>query len=882
MGQLMPDSDFPIEKTQYRRPGRLGRFLRYHGAPMEGWWTPREAFAMASGAGPSPLGVLIFVMLVALYLAQASVYWPGVIDDSFITFRFVDMFANGHGWRFNPDAAPVEGFTNFLWALLLVVPAKLQWDLLFSAKVMGLASGVGAMLASVLLTRAVRNRSDLFNFIPAALLAGNAGFANWSLMGLETQLQTALIAAAFWRFEVERRDTRAWLLSPIAVMLAVMTRLDSLLYLCPLGVYGLWLVLLRRLPLKRFLLWLVLTGIPFAVYTVWRVTYFGDILPNTYYAKDRMIAFDGHGRGLEQLFHFYFHQSNVSRESWPWMNLWLLGFVLSALAACTGWLIPRGFLPRGFLWREAFGAKVVCLVLLPWAASVIYIARVNGDWMPGYRFFQVGLLFTGVAAAVGFGWLAQLPTVLRPASQWPASFRAMIGLAAFALLFGAIWEQMKINTVYIFGRNSFTYMERDPGWYRWQAIRANYRAGFMPTLPAVSDYLLVNTQENASIFMSDVGQPMWFATHLNLYDVDGLTNPRLAHAPSTRAASQPSIATLRKQITEEHGLTNPTRAQQRDIEMEAAQRDFDAQARRNADWIMNEVKPDYLLLFMNHDGDSSSSLYVYPKIADLVYRHAGMSNYEETWSAQKISTVKNHLFTRRDVARGVPSDVRLARLWRAIARNPRMPSLGILLYTEARAMTNLAQPERERVNRYMDHFMERWDEDPVIYDLADVARASGDLATAFAAAQTIERANSHDFTTLRGVASLHEQTGNIAAAERTLRRALAFPAAKDDDILLPQLMKYNEQLNKPLEVYHLGRMWVDRTPNDSAVWYDFATTLSRMALTGTLKDSEKRLFILEAKAAYQHSAEITGERSPDADATIEKLNAMLATLAPAP
>jgi arabinofuranosyltransferase len=50
-----------------------------------------------------------------------------VQDDAFVTLRYAQNLAEGAGLTWNPGER-VEGYTNFLWALLLVVAFRLGID----------------------------------------------------------------------------------------------------------------------------------------------------------------------------------------------------------------------------------------------------------------------------------------------------------------------------------------------------------------------------------------------------------------------------------------------------------------------------------------------------------------------------------------------------------------------------------------------------------------------------------------------------------------------------------------------------------------------------------------------------------------------------------
>ena len=53
-------------------------------------------------------------------------------DDAFITFRYSKHLAEGLGPVWNPgDSPPVEGYTNFLWMVLMVIPHWLGMEVVF-------------------------------------------------------------------------------------------------------------------------------------------------------------------------------------------------------------------------------------------------------------------------------------------------------------------------------------------------------------------------------------------------------------------------------------------------------------------------------------------------------------------------------------------------------------------------------------------------------------------------------------------------------------------------------------------------------------------------------------------------------------------------------
>lgn len=924
-GMLAADVETPIP-TGPRRSTRLGRtvarYRRYHGAPMPRWYAPRESIGNIVEFWKRPWNLfygLLFLMLATAFVLQSSIYWTAVIDDSYITFRFVDMFVKGHGWRFSPEGPRVEGFTNFLWAVTLVPFHMMGWDLMAVSKILGLTCGIAAMAGAWGLARSIRQRDDLFNLIPPALLAFNAHFAHWAQMGLETLMQCGFVALAYYRFEKERRDPRLWLLSPVLAVLAAMTRIDSLFYLAPLGLYGWWLVGMRRLMVKRLLTWAVIAGIPFGCYQVWRLAYFGDWAPNTYYAKQRFILFEGQDRGIHQLKVFYFNQARFQKpepapfaeirakdegatarkldrawwnfglikwNSFLWMNFWLASLCLSTAAAFTtagilraNWR-PRRHRASAFM-RDVHLPKIFCLALLPWGMNLYYVYHVNGDWMPSFRFFQISFIFIGTAAAVGFGWLPQLAEAIGAGRvlRWLASLGC--GVVALYLLLGTANEQMRVNSVFIFSKDAEFWGGRESGWYKPAKIEANFNRGFSPPLGDVANFLLTETQDNGWIFMSDIGQPLWFAEHLNLYDVDGLTDPYLAHAPSVRG-DLPTVDQHFQDIMKERNIKAETlsRAARKELVTEAMKRDFEAHLNRNAKYIMEEKKPEYLLLFLSHEKpDPKTQGWAYPAISAKVYQHPAMKNYEEIAAFPKIGNVFNHVFKRKDIPREVPDSKKLARLFRAVERNPRMPALITLLYRDAQKMKGLSDAEKKHVADTVGAALRRWDGDPAIVEIANAAQSSGDGKLAREALLYSVEKNPANIQAYWALANMYEQDSDYKNAAEMLTRARKY-APDGDNSILYHLTYLSERNGDLKEAMTYAREATDRLPRDPRAWSDLGALLERNSWDTTRKPADRLAMQKEAVKAFSRMAELSNPVPAHIPGLLERLNNSIAQLEP--
>jgi hypothetical protein len=248
------------------------------------WWM----FAIVAG----------FVAFCTVFIARTGFEVDGVthfslFDDAMISMRYARNLADGNGLVWNADGPAVEGYSNLLWTLYMAVLHVLP---ISSAKLPLLVTltGVGLLVANLFVVRAIAARlAPDSRAVPVAAVVLTATFyplAYWALRGMEVGLLALLVSVSVLlalRLR-DRADDAAhsrdlwWLAVVFAAM--VVTRTDALLPCVLVAAFVVFVVpASTRLRVAAVLVGSIVATT--AALTIFRVAYYGDALPNTYYLK---------------------------------------------------------------------------------------------------------------------------------------------------------------------------------------------------------------------------------------------------------------------------------------------------------------------------------------------------------------------------------------------------------------------------------------------------------------------------------------------------------------------------------------------------------------------------------------------------------------------
>lgn len=347
----------------------------------------------------------LLVLAVVAYVAHALNFGVCLQDDAFITLRFSRFLAAGDGPIYNLGEY-VEGYTNFSWTLLSALPFWLGIDPPTFVLWLGYASGVAALLAAATLARTLAPDRAGSAGAAALLIAAVPSFVAESVMGLETAGFAALSVWAVALFIREWRDGDRYPWSGAVLAAAAWTRpegimIAGLLWLC--DAYDAWRM--RSLGPTRARRWL-LFGLPVAGHIVFRVWFYGDIVPNTFHAKV--------GGGVAALIRGAGYTGEFLTAAWPLVLLAIAG----ALWLCTD--------------RQRRSNAAVMAVVIP-LIYTLYVVYVGGDYKPTFRFYATPALFLAVLGGVGADLLAEWLSRGRAVALYVVRL-ALVGAAGATLL----------------------------------------------------------------------------------------------------------------------------------------------------------------------------------------------------------------------------------------------------------------------------------------------------------------------------------------------------------------------------------------------------------------------------------------------------------------
>jgi hypothetical protein len=409
-----------------------------------------------------------------LLLIHLAYYAYIDVDDAYISYRYALNFARGDGLLYNPGEAPAEGYSNFLWVVALAGAARVGVDIPTAAKLIGSALAVSTLIGVAFLLQ--RQALSKYRIWATCLwLAASGPYAMWSISGMETALLAAASLLALIMLEREERAARG-IASSLGLLLVAFTRAEGAIFFAAASSVRAVAHLRKRSrrALREDVIWALAFIIPFGLYLLWRISYYGDWIPNTVHAKA--------GGG------YLYHALRGLH--------YLLQFTIQGGALIIVLIIAAALL--------RFDRPLVKHALAGSGAYIAIIVIAGGDWMPQLRFFAPILPWLFMLAALGLDSLGHL-------GQASPSPHIRIFVILTALLIVGLNMGGSINE---------------------QELERNVRIFNEPSVGGhiVAAWLRDHATPGDSLALVDAGV-LAYETDLRIIDMIGLNDPYIARLP---------------------------------------------------------------------------------------------------------------------------------------------------------------------------------------------------------------------------------------------------------------------------------------------------------------------------------------------------------------
>ena len=240
------------------------------------------------------IGIAFHVSIYALktlynsFLVQNKLYFAPLREDIMISMRYADNLSKGYGLVWNIGER-VEGYTNFLWTIILSIPHFLglskNYAFLFPVILNLLFFFISALLVFKLL-RLIKV-SPIVSFMATSVFCFFLPFAYWGSMGFETSMIVlcSIIAVYYITKGLLLRRSIFFILASLGLGMGWLVRDSYAIIFFSSAVLIAGLYKKTSLSFRKIAVVFVLPFLVKLFHEIFRYLYYGNLLPNTYYLK---------------------------------------------------------------------------------------------------------------------------------------------------------------------------------------------------------------------------------------------------------------------------------------------------------------------------------------------------------------------------------------------------------------------------------------------------------------------------------------------------------------------------------------------------------------------------------------------------------------------
>lgn len=501
--------------------------------------------------------IILLIILCAAALIQSFRYFHINIDDKFVLYKYAVNFINGHGLVYDHNDR-VEGFSSFLDVMLMSLLFRifhLTDATVLTASMMSLTGKIVSIIFLMLtliflfkLLYQVFNLNIPVTGISLFLLVLRRDFIFHASNGLETALFIFLYTLfIFYMFrsspEANQNDKPGFkILASLFASLAVLARTDGFIFV---GAFGLFFFFVNFYQFKKhgkainhllrnfiFIATPVLTT--FLAYLVFRIFYFQDILPSTFYVKvsglsEKIYAICSWFLDSQFIFAWQRYALVLSRYVLFAMGLPLLFFSLFTAIMFFKKRLAKLSIPASYFqhYEEQKNGNsglsaYVYILFFSTLICCLYVIYVGGDWMPGFRYV---MHFFPAAYVVSTALMLNLLSILIQNKEIVRV--TYVSLFLFASLnlfsFDSINKHLSHESSILYSNGHDYYLPEEHSFYFF-----NKDANFTHSMVNYSDFVShlkgLVTPHGTVAFYEAGGFAILFDYSVDIIDLGGLNN----------------------------------------------------------------------------------------------------------------------------------------------------------------------------------------------------------------------------------------------------------------------------------------------------------------------------------------------------------------------
>ena len=246
---------------------------------------------------------------------------------------------------------------------MVAAPIALDIDPVTASQIIGILFFIGSLLITYFLARLIFE-NHLQAILALVFTGTNFTFSAYATGGLETSMQSMLLVCSVFLTLLIINDSR-WRFGPLVVLsfifsAALLTRLDFVIPMIVLWGFILLEMARQISSIPRRILTVIYLALPtliiMGIWFAFRQSYYGEILPDTYYAKTSMFSL------------------LIVREGLLYIDEFLTSYILIPF-------VILGVVFIGRIWDRR-DLRLILIIIILWC---LYIIRVGGGFME-FRF----------------------------------------------------------------------------------------------------------------------------------------------------------------------------------------------------------------------------------------------------------------------------------------------------------------------------------------------------------------------------------------------------------------------------------------------------------------------------------------------------------------